>query len=78
MPTLNPIQWIDTLITYISTLMKAALFNLYNISFFILIVLCMYYIIQAICGSNKGKIGAISTCLIYAIIEMVKTLIIGV
>lgn len=74
---LNPINWIDTAISYLGSLLKIAMINVYNVSFFILIVLCMYYIVQAMCGSNKGKIGIVSTAMIYAMIEMIKTLILG-
>lgn len=74
---INPVTWIDSAITYIASLLKLAIFNLYNISFFVLIVLCIFYVIQAICGSNQGKVKAISTVIIFAIIEMVKTLILG-
>lgn len=77
MEFLNPITWIDAALEYICTLIKLASFNLYNLSFFILIVLCMYYVIQAVCGSNTGKIKAVSTIIMFAIIEMVKTMLLG-
>lgn len=77
MEFLNPVTWIDTAVEHICNLIKLASFNLYNLSFFILIVLCMYYTIQAICGSNQGKIKAISTIIIFSIIEMVKTMLMG-
>lgn len=75
---LNPNTWVNELIKSLCSLIKAAFMNIYEISFFILIVLCMYYIIQAMCGSNKGKIGVISTIVMSAIIEIVKTMVIGV
>lgn len=75
--SINPITWINSAISYIAYLLRIAMFNIYNISFFILIILCMYYVIQAMCGSNKGKIGAISTAMIFAIIEMLKVIILG-
>lgn len=74
---MDSITWIDTAISYIASLLKLAMYNIYNISFFVLIVLCIYYVIQAICGSNTGKVKAISTVIVFAIIEMVKTLILG-
>lgn len=74
---LSPKEWINELLSCIASLFKLAFLNIYELSFFVLIILCMYFIIQAMCGSNKGKIGVISTITIFAIIEMLKTMIIG-
>lgn len=74
---LNPATWIESLLKCITSMLKLALLNLYDLSFFILIILCMYYVIQAMCGSNKGKIGIASMVTIFAIIEMIKTMILG-
>lgn len=74
---LNPATGIESLLKCITSMLKLALLNLYDLSFFILIILCMYYVIQAMCGSNKAKIGIASTVTIFAIIEMIKTMILG-
>lgn len=73
--SLNPVIFIDKALVHIGSLFKVAFMNVYNISFFIFIIVCMYFIIQAMCGSSKGKIGVVSTLTLYTIIEIIASMI---
>lgn len=57
------------------SLIMYCLTGAYSIAFYVLIILCMYNIILAVFGSKKGKIGIVKTVMIWAMIEMVATLI---
>ena len=56
-------------------LFKICLTGVYNLSFYVLIIFCMYNIILAMFGSKPGKINIVKSILIWAIIEMVFTMI---
>lgn len=56
-------------------LFKFCLTGAYNLSFYILIIFCMYNIILAMFGSKEGKIKVVSSIMIWAIIEMIATMV---
>lgn len=59
----------------ICNLLKICLTGAYNLSFYVLIIFCMYNIILAMFGSKEGKVNIVKSVLIFAIIEMIFTMI---
>lgn len=56
-------------------LLKYCLTGAYNLSFYVITILCMYHIIMAMFGSKDAKAKIISNLLIWAMIEMVATML---
>lgn len=49
--------------------------GVYNLSFYVLIILCMYNIVLAMFGSKEAKVKVVSNILIWAMIEMIATML---
>lgn len=55
-------------------LLKYCLTGVYSLSFYILIIFCMYNIILVMFGSKDGKINIVKSIMIWAMIEMIATM----
>ena len=62
----------------ICNLLDVCLTGVYNLSFYILLILCMYNIILAMFGSKEAKAKIISNILIWAMVQMIASMILGV
>ena len=58
----------------ICNLLKHCLNGIYEISFYVLLIICIYNIILATLGSKEGKIKAISSIMIWAMITMIASM----
>lgn len=56
-------------------LLNYCLKGVYNFSFYVLIILCMYNIVLAMFGSKEAKVKVVSNILIWAMIEMIATML---
>jgi len=56
-------------------LLNYCLKGAYNLSFYVLIILCMYNIVLAMFGSKEAKVKVVSNILIWAMIEMIATML---
>ncbi|MCC3866270.1 hypothetical protein K0040_18645 [Terrisporobacter petrolearius] len=56
-------------------LLNCCLKGVYNLSFYVLIILCMYNIVLAMFGSKEAKVKVVSNILIWAMIEMIATML---
>lgn len=56
-------------------LLNYCLKEVYNLSFYVLIILCMYNIVLAMFGSKEAKVKVVSNILIWAMIEMIATML---
>lgn len=56
-------------------LLNYCLKGVYNLSFYVLIILCMYNIVLAMFGSKEAKVKVVSNILIWAMIEMIATML---
>lgn len=59
----------------ICNLLKHCLTGIYGISFYVLLILCIYNIILATLGSKEGKIKAVSCAMIWAMVTMVASML---
>lgn len=59
----------------VCNLFKYCLKGVYNLSFYVLIILCMYNIVLAMFGSKEAKVKVVSNILIWAMIEMIATML---
>ena len=62
----------------ICNLFKVCLTGAYNLSFYIILILCMYNIILAMFGSKEAKVKIVSNLLIWAMVQMIASMLLGV